>query len=244
MATALVDSDAPVWGFGGWGVHRVGNLTVVDGAAIVVKPVGRPKYVPVCSATQRRRRRWGFSVTTEATFPTVHASGLPYGQLAANNCREQLSIAYAHAVTTAARCTLEDIKVDYQTVDAVIRQTADHAVYDVAAIDVQLKATSQDILKEGHLAYSLETKYYDALRSPRRMNPVILVVMLLPAGLDQWIVQDEDHLRLHRSAYWISLRDMPPVQTESTTIHIPRSQKFDVEQLLGILSRVGDGGYP
>ncbi len=181
---------------------------------------------------------------TGSSFPTVHASGHLYGHLFDHQCREQLSVAYVHAVTTAARCALEEIKVDYQTVDATINQTAPHQFYDKSKLDVQLKCTSRDILKSDHVAYSLEEKYYDELRSTRRYNPIILIVLIVPPTLEEWLVQEEEGLRLHRAAYWMSLRGEPEIDRRSTTVHIPRSNIFNVEQLLDIMTRIGNGGMP
>ncbi|NEE03898.1 DUF4365 domain-containing protein [Phytoactinopolyspora halotolerans] len=182
---------------------------------------------------------------TAPPFPTDHSCGLPYGTLDPNECRQQISIAYAHAVATAARCTLETIRVDYETVDVQVRQKASHAVYDHTPLDIQLKCTSRDILRDGHISYPLEVKYYDELRSIKRYNPAILVVLLVPEGLGEWLIQDEEHLRLHKGAYWTSLRSEPATSNRSSvTIRIPKTQIFSVEQLLGILSRIGNGGVP
>ncbi|UQX89200.1 DUF4365 domain-containing protein [Jatrophihabitans telluris] len=150
------------------------------------------------------------------------------------------------AVVTAARCSYEQIDVDYQTVDASIRQTANHYVFSSAQVDVQLKCTSQDVVKDDHVAFSIEKKYFDKLRDTRRYEKIILVVMVVPTNLEDWLIQDDDRLILHKSAYWMSLHGEPALTdpNQSTTLHIPKAQRFDVEQLLGILSRIGNGKMP
>lgn len=174
----------------------------------------------------------------------VHPSGVPYGSLFESECKQQLSLAYVRAVATAARCSVEEIAVDYQTVDLTIRQSAPHQLWDEALLDVQLKCTSQDVLRDAHLAFPLEKKHYDALRNTRRYTPAILVVMIVPPALEGWIHQDEESLRVSRAAYWTSLRGQPEIATKSTTVHVPRTNLFTTEQLLLMLSRIGNGGLP
>jgi Domain of unknown function (DUF4365) len=183
----------------------------------------------------------GSPVPQGPVFPTVHRSGAPYGRLFETNCREQISIAYAQAVVTAARCKLEHVRVDDEKVDAVVRQEADHPLYDGASIDLQLKCTSQDVVKNGFISWSLSKAHYDKLRNPKRIYPRILVLMLVPEDFESWVVQDHDNLRLVKCAYWIDLVNAPDITADSTTIKIPVDQVFNVEQLLRILQVFGAG---
>jgi hypothetical protein len=177
-------------------------------------------------------------------FPDVHHSGVPYGQLHDTSCKEQISIAYAQAVTSAARCSLENIRVDYQGIDATIRQSAVHSFLDTVALDVQLKCTASPQLNSQHLSYSLDKPKYDKLRSTKRLDDAILVVMLVPENLEAWIKQSHSTLELAHAAYWLNLRGMPDIGSAgSTTLHLPRTNLFNVEQLLGMLARIGDGGH-
>lgn len=179
-------------------------------------------------------------------FPTVHDSGSPFGQLHPNQCKEQISIAYAHAVVTAARCKLERISVDDQSVDAVIMQDADHDDYSDVELDVQLKCTSSpDFRKNELLAWSLDAKNYKKLTGPKRYKKSILVVMVVPDSLNQWVTQSEARLELVQCAYWVSMSGQPPTNNSgSKTVHLPRRNIFNVDQLLRILQRVGNGTQP
>lgn len=179
-------------------------------------------------------------------FPAVHDSGTPFGQLHPNQCKEQISIAYAHAVVTAARCKLERISVDDQSVDAVIMQDADHADYCDVELDVQLKCTSSpDFVHGKYIAWPLEAKNYKKLTGPKRYKKSILVVMVVPNLIDDWVVQSEDSLELVKCAYWAGMSGMPATTNiDSKTVHLPRDNVFNVEQLLKMLERVGNGGQP
>ncbi len=184
----------------------------------------------------------GFGVPV--TVAAVSDPTDPFGDLPIHACKEQLSIAYVHAVATAARCALESVRVDYETVDATIRQSAEHDRYSHPAFDVQLKCTSQNVARDDHLVWSLDRAHHDSLRDPKRLLPVVLVLLVVPENVSEWIHQDEERLRLTRCAYWMSLRGMPPITTESKTVHLPRANIFDVQQVLGILGRIGRGGHP
>jgi hypothetical protein len=177
-------------------------------------------------------------------FPDVHQSGVPYGQLHDTSCKEQISIAYAQAVTSAARCSLENIRVDYQGIDATIRQSAQHDLLDTVSLDVQLKCTASGALTTDHLAFSLDKAKYDKLRNTRRLDDAILIVMLVPPNLEAWLKQSHSTLELAHAAYWVNLRGMPDIGSAgSTTVHLPRTNLFNVEQLLGMLARIGSGGH-
>ncbi|WP_300012081.1 DUF4365 domain-containing protein [Pseudonocardia sp.] len=180
-----------------------------------------------------------------ASFPAVHSAGIAYGTLQDNECRQQWSIANVQAVVTAARCALENIRIDYEGVDAVIRQSADHDLYDSLAIDVQLKCTSQiSNIADDHIKWRLSKKHYDKLSSVRHYNPRILVVCTAPLDFTTWLNVSDDELLLKGCGYWQNLHGWPAFDGDSKTIEVPRSNQFNVEQLLGMLHRVGSGGRP
>ncbi len=169
----------------------------------------------------------------------------PLGSLPESACKEQLSIAYLHAVTAAARCSWEVLRVDYEGVDATVRQTADHLIYSGAQVDVQLKCTSQaGYLRSGHVAFPLERAHYDKLRDPKTFNPRILAVMLVPADLGEWLEQGEEHMLMRRCVYWTWLQGQPERTSGKVTVKLPRSQVLDVGQLLSMLQRIGNGATP
>lgn len=179
-------------------------------------------------------------------FPETHCSGLPYGTLYDSKCKEQFSIAYVHAIATAARCKLEEIVVDDESVDATIRQVATHVMLDYVNLDIQLKCTSQAVERDEYIAWPLRKKNYLDLASTRRGAPIILIVLQVPKKFEDWLLQDDKSLTLAKSAYWTSIRgfpDLPEGQTQET-VKLPKTQPFNVEHLLDILARVGDGGVP
>jgi len=101
------------------------------------------------------------------------------------------------------------------------------------------------VLGDGHLAYPLKIKNYDDLRPTNLAVPRILIVVLIPAEIEDWTSQSEAALELRRCAYWMSLRGEPGVTNETTkTVHVPRTQVFGSDALTAILDRIADGGVP
>lgn len=180
--------------------------------------------------------------------PTHHLSGALYGILPETELKQQLSLAYVQAVATAAACAIEEARVDYDGVDVTVKQEQPaHAVYEYPRLQIQLKCTSQEsLIRPDHLSWQLEESKYNHLRSEKVMNPRILVIMACPADFTTWVGQDHDRLTVSHAAYWTSLRGAKafPESQKRISVQAPRTQPFDVEQLLGIMTRIGEGGLP
>ena len=176
--------------------------------------------------------------------PRFTPSGAPYGSLHETECKQQFSLAFAHAMVAAARCTISDLRSDVERIDFTVRQAAEHTKYSSAQVDVQMKCTERDVLRQDGVHWSLTKDHYDALRDPKTINRKILVVLLVPAELDQWIHHSEERLLLRKSAYWLNLENFPEIAKDSKTVILPKHQVFDVNHLLDMLSRIGSGGDP
>lgn len=110
---------------------------------------------------------------------------------------------------------------------------------------MQLKCTSQDVLHGSEITFSLPVKNYNELVPANLMVPRILIVVLVPENIDEWITLSEDQLILRRCIYWISLRDRPTSNNEKTVdIHIPREKILSPNELKQIMNRIASGGLP
>src|SRR6266496_1205713 len=78
----------------------------------------------------------------------------------ANDIKERLSIAYVTAVAARAGCQISKLEIDKQSIDATVRPVSGRKVL----IDLQLKATSVERIKDGSLVFELPVKNYDDLR--------------------------------------------------------------------------------
>ncbi len=156
--------------------------------------------------------------------------------------QEQFSIAYVHAVASAAGYSIEGINVDADSIDLSIVQFGandKHPIYDL--LRVQLKCTYTHKPKSKHLSFPLKLKNYNDLRW-KSAYPRILIVVHTPKKVDDWILHSDESLALHHCGYWMSLRGMPETSNDtSVTIKIPLKQKFNTSQLTEIMNRIAKG---
>jgi len=170
-------------------------------------------------------------------------NGAPYGNLHSTHTKEQYSIAFVHALATRARCKVDGLAVDDEQVDVTIRQRAKRLHYSRTAVDVQLKCTSRDVIKKDGLHFSLPRHQYDGLRE-RGIIPKILVALAVDSEFDNWMKLSSEEILLRGSAYWIGMDDQPEISGESTTLLLPSTNRFDVDQLVDMLHRIDQGGKP
>jgi Domain of unknown function (DUF4365) len=75
--------------------------------------------------------------------------------------------------------------------------------------------------------------------------PRILVVVLVPDCLEDWLQQSEAEMCMRNCAYWMSLRGMPETQNTATvTVALPRSNQFTVQALKSMIQRISEGNLP
>lgn len=135
--------------------------------------------------------------------------------------KEQLSVAYLHAVATRFGATVTTWKPDKDGVDATLRL---HGLM----VDVQLKCTSSPKLVKGGYTYPLDTPTYDKLRNPVRSAPGYLVLMIAPPDVETWIRHDPEEMILSCHAYWACIQDREDAAKGNTkNILLPTEQPVD-----------------
>jgi hypothetical protein len=165
-----------------------------------------------------------------------------------NEQKQQLSIAYLHAVASAAGFACQRSEIDDDSVDRTIVARGwvhDKANHYSPRIDVQLKSMTRPALAANELsfAYELRKKNYDDLRPDKPLVPRILVVLLLPAISGQWLSQGDKRLVLRHGAYYLSLAGMPERNAVkySVTLHVPRKNLFSVRNLRRLMAQASLG---
>jgi hypothetical protein len=79
-------------------------------------------------------------------------------------------------------------------------------------------------------------KVYDDLRKVPAQCQRLLVVLFLPPNAAHWLEQSEEELAIRRCAYWVSLREAPPSENQTTqTVYLPKSNIFNAEALAAII---------
>lgn len=158
-----------------------------------------------------------------------------------NEQKQQLSVAYVHAVAACAGYACQSTIVDDDSVDVTIAAKGhvhSRSVLRSPRLEVQLKATSQNILGDDKVTFPLPVKNYDELRC-ETMIPRLLVVFLLPEDNTTWLEQSEEQMISRKCAYWVSLLGKPDTNnTTSDTVHLPRANCLTVSTLRQMMETV------
>lgn len=148
-----------------------------------------------------------------------------------NHQKEQMSLAFIHAVAAHAGLLYERYSEDLTGVDGVLKPVG--SPYPL--IEFQAKATSQDIVGQDGIRFELKVDQHNALVGNHRATRV-LVVVRLPNDPADWISYRPDELRLACNGWWRSLRDEDESRNQtSVSIRIAPGDVFDADGLNRIL---------
>ncbi len=159
--------------------------------------------------------------------------------------KEQFSNAYLQAVAAVAGYSLYKPSVDDDSVDWGIVAKGGTGRIRSPRLELQLKCTSRDVIGDRDIRYPLNLKNYDDLRMPDFAIPRVLVVVLVPKNLSDWLKQSPEELCMKHCGYWVSLRGMSTKQNTATvTVSLPRSNQFTVTALQSIMELISQGSPP
>jgi hypothetical protein len=170
----------------------------------------------------------------------VPASGLPLSEM-----KQQFSLAYVRLVVAAAGCSVKSHSTDYDGVDITIASSADWETFWGPEFELQVKCTSQErVVREDVIAWQMDARPFRKLTNPKRFCPAYLGVLLVPGDPETWLDQDEARLITKSRMYWQRAAELGELRPDAATktVHLPRSNLFDVAQLHGIMKSIGDGG--
>ena len=170
--------------------------------------------------------------TPDDEFPAWTPEPLAVGAMSDAWCKEDFSVTYAMAVGTAIGVTCEQLKRDINGWDILYRGL-DTDTVDGPQLAVQLKCTLNRLsrINEGQsLSFPLDVDGYNHLRKAPTHPPRLLVVVeLREENQTRWVEPRRESIRLHASAWFVSLAGqgpLPPGQ-KTTSVHIPMTQRFD-----------------
>lgn len=159
--------------------------------------------------------------------------------------KEQFSRAYVQAVAACAGFAWSIPSVDDDSVDMSLHQTGGGGTVRSPKVELQLKCEAAPSPTEDGFSRSIKLKNYDDLRDATVLVPRILVVVLVPDQITDWLGHSEAELAIRRCGYWVSLRGWPAsANATGQTVQIPRAQTFTVQSLQGIMQRIGQGELP
>jgi hypothetical protein len=158
--------------------------------------------------------------------------------------KEQFSRAYVQAVAACAGFAWSVPSVDDDSIDFCLHQTGGGGTARSPRLELQLKCKAADTPAEPTFPHSLKLKNYNDLRDTVFV-PRILVVVLVPDNVADWLVHTEAQLAVRRCGYWLSLRGLPASNNDTgQTVTMQKTQQFSVEALQQIMNRIGQGGLP
>jgi len=157
---------------------------------------------------------------------------------------EELSIAYVSAIAAHAGINITVSRKDYgidMSFKRLWKRKSDNHYTDMAGLSLpsQLKSARfpEWKIRADIIAYDLRAKNYNDIVTSTNG---FLILMCLPAAIDQWLEQNEERLHLHKCCYyWTPELDDDETPNKSTkTIYIPRTQLFTTDALISLVDQV------
>jgi hypothetical protein len=158
--------------------------------------------------------------------------------------KEEFQYAYVCALAAHAGLNRGDFRVDDDSIDITFQAKGDFGPGRRRSpmIQVQLKCSSQDLVKDDVIRFPLKIKNYNDLRGDEVVVPRYLAVLLVPDDVGQWIANNGDHIALFKSCHWLSLRNHGPTENEaSITVDVPLAQRLTSETLWQMMDRASAG---
>ena len=156
-----------------------------------------------------------------------------------SRAKEQLSFAYITAVASQARVQVEFRRLDEDGIDGVL-------IWDEGTeprIDFQAKSMTADVTDSDHVAYDLNVKSYNRLVKPTT-DPRILIVMVLPRSIDDWVHQNDERMLTRYSAYWLSMRGWSPTDNvETERVQLPKNNILTSKAIEDLVLLADSGGF-
>ncbi len=162
-----------------------------------------------------------------------------------NQQKEQFSFAYIRAVATVAGYKVTREEVDDDSVDLTISETGGSGTVRSPKLDLQAKCTENLNCDNGKILYDLKVKNYNDLRNDNVLVPRILILVIVPPDIEDWLHQSDSELTMYRCGYWVSLRGQSETDNTNTIrVGLPRTQLFSVASLRSIMDTIAGGGAP
>ena len=162
--------------------------------------------------------------------------------------QEVFSLAYINAIISGAGFGITSMYPDFDGTDVGVASNFEGSKCASPRLEIQAKSTAEDDDPESEiLNFKIKRKYYDKLRK-KHLVPTILVVVVVPENVEEWLNQTEKSLTLYKCAYWKLIEGQPErndISEESKlVIPIERSQRFSGDALKGMMRGITEGNFP
>ena len=128
-----------------------------------------------------------------------------------NQQKEQFSYAYIYAVAASAGYSFQIAArpLDFDGIDIILAGGIGSGIIRYPRLELQVKCTSRDVIGQEAIRYPLEVKNYNDLKVENIQTPRLLILVVVPDNLDNWLIQSQQELCLKYCGYWVSLRGQP-----------------------------------
>jgi hypothetical protein len=161
-----------------------------------------------------------------------------------NDLKAGFSLAYVRAIAHAAGYFVQEMGRDFDSdgIDIEIMSKGPGGNVRSPRLGLQVKATEHPI-KDDPFSFPLVMKNYEELRSEQLQVPRILVVVIVPKDISEWVLASEQELVLRHCGYWLNLKGKQASNNaEIVSVKIPRSNCFHVTQLQTLMDCIRDSG--
>lgn len=161
-----------------------------------------------------------------------------------SNRKEQFSRAWLAAIAATAGVASAIPCPDEDSIDVTLSLRGGSGAIRSPKLDVQLKGTEHD-LPANDFKFVLSKKNYDDLRADDVAVPRILVVVMVPGDIADWLTHRPDEMALRRCGWWMSLKGaLASSSLQSVTVTVPAANVLTAPVLFGIMGRISGGQFP
>lgn len=167
------------------------------------------------------------------------------GTINSTQQQEAFQRAYLQAIVSAAGCTVAHWDVD-DGIDAMIKhRSAQHKGSRDHFLQIQLKATGtlSPGGPEGTVSAQFSEDRYELFAETDPTIHKIVVIMIQPKGVAEWLAASHDSLAIRHCSYWVNIAGTTP-SSSRPYVHAPRANVFDDLSLCDMMQRIGQGGAP
>ena len=163
---------------------------------------------------------------------------VPDPWIARPNQQEQFSDGFLMAIAAAAGCALSRPVPDNDSIDWTLSCRLPRR----PKLDIQLKSTIFQTGAIGDIRYRLNMKNYNDLILADLVVPRILLLVVVPRRLEEWLSMTPESLLLRYTAYWRCLSGEPRLRnTRNCTVTIPQRNLLTPAALREMMLRINDG---
>lgn len=162
-----------------------------------------------------------------------------------NTQKEMFSYAYIEAVASVAGYAVcrASRAMDNAGIDVTIEVPGEVGEVLFPRIDAQVKCTADEkIRKQNVIKYPLKVNNYKTLINTKALTPLILVVVLVPQDLTDWLRITEEDVLMKKCGYWVSLKGKPTTKnSDKIVVELPRQNLFTPASLKTMMEKIGRG---